>query len=97
MVVLLLEERRILLLKGLVGVENEGRPFKLIIFKLVSSVIGLQQSNPIFPFASLPDSDFGSCWPAPIKFLCISQNLMNGWGVGLDDPQRVPCNPERSV
>lgn len=65
------------MLKGLVDLENEVRPFKLIIFKLVSSGIGLQQSNPIFPFASFPGNDFETCWSAPIKFLHISQNLMN--------------------
>lgn len=66
------------MLNRLVELENEGKPFKLIFFKLVSSKIGLQQSNPIFPFASFAGGDFGTCWPAPVKFLCVSQNLMNG-------------------
>lgn len=58
--------------------EKEGRPFKLgFFFELVSSGIGLQQSSPIFPFVSLPGNDFGTCWRPPIRFSCISQNLMN--------------------
>lgn len=76
MVLLVLEERRIQVFKGLV-LKKKTDLLNWVFFELVSSGIGLQQSSPIFPFASLSGNDFGTCWSHPIKFSCISQNLMN--------------------
>lgn len=68
------------MLKDLIALKNKGRPFKFIIFRLISSGIRVQQSNHFFFFspsffASLPDNTFGTASLFPSIFYMFYMDL----------------------